>query len=179
MRTNKNIKTKHGLIILTIFILIFGIIIYLVTNTNKGYAPETNTIINIKEGIKNFKSKTLRFNIAIPNRYTVTEGQTYVDLLLNGVAAFNIVRNGTNFESLSAYLKDSDDKKKVVMVTEEKTSTINEYESVSRIETNTGSGLKQKLYYIYADNWAYILSTSSEDLFDDLDQIAQSFKYTP
>ena len=173
------IKTNHGLIIIIVFIFLFGLVIYLLGNTNKTYVLQTTTGITSKSDTENFQSKDLRFTITIPSLYTVREGQTYVEVLLNGVITFDIVRNGTNFESLDTYLKDSDIKKKLTTVTDEKTLTINGHRSASRIETNAGSKIKQKLYYIYVDNWVYILSTSSESLFPDLDQIAQSFRYTP
>jgi len=176
---NTKIKTNHGLIIIIVFIFLFGIVIYLATNTNKTYEPQTSTGIASRSDAGNFKSKDLKFTITIPSLYTVKEGQTYVEVLLNGVIAFDIVRNGTNFESLDTYLKDFDIKKQLTIVTDEKTLTINGHQSVSRIETNTGSKIKQKLYYIYVDNWVYSVSTSSPSLFPDLDQIAQSFRYTP
>lgn len=124
-----------------------------------------------------YKSKTLKFSLLIPNKSDVVEGQTYVDITINGFL-LDIVRNGTNFKSLKEYVKDFDTKKRI-SVSEEKSSTINGYQSISRIEENIATSKKQKIYYVHVDNWVYSLSTSSEELFDDLDQIAQSFKYTP
>src|SRR3989338_6411931 len=56
---------------------------------------------------------------------------------------------------------------------------INGLNSLSRIIKFSEEGIIQKSYYIYVNNSVYILSTKSESLYLALDQIAQSFRYTP
>jgi len=36
---------------------------------------------------------------------------------------------------------------------------------------------EEKVYYIYVDNWIFTFSTSTPELYNDLDQTAQSFRY--
>jgi len=177
MKTNKNLiilALVVAMVILAVFILSFK------SNKTSITPPvlQSNTTVGSREKTKTYESKKLNFRMEVPRESDIEEKQTYVDIMIRGML-IDIVRNGTNFGSLRAYLRDSDAKKKVVIVADEKALMISGYEVVRRTETNTGSGTKQNLYYIYIDNWVYILSTSSESLFPALDQIAQSFRYTP
>jgi len=133
------------------------------------------TVFN--QNLKTFKSSTMDFTVQIPNYYQATEKLTYVDLKSdNGLV--DVVRNRTNFNSLDEYLKDTDSRKKLSIFSRENLE-INGYNAESRIEQNKDSGVKQKVYYIFVDGSVYIISTKIESLYSDLDQIAQSFKYTP
>lgn len=127
--------------------------------------------------VKTYQSKNMKFSINLSTSTSVKEGLTYVDITFKK-GLIDIVRNGTNFSSLSEYLKDSD-AKKGVQVSEEDKLMINGYQADTRVETNPSTNKMQKTYYIYVENWAYTLSTSSPSLYGDLDQIAQSFRYTP
>ncbi len=125
---------------------------------------------------KTFDSKTMKFTIQIPSKYTIQDNSLSVDLVLDNLK-INITRNGTNFSNLSDYIKDFNSKRRFDLKVSKKES-INGYDSLSRLiilPDNTN----QKSYYIYVDHWVYSLSTSSEALYSDLDQIAKSFKYNP
>lgn len=127
---------------------------------------------------KTFQSKNLKFSIQISSSWSIEEGIAFINLA-SSEGKINVSRIATNFNHLSGYLKDFDSKRSIE-VTKEKTLNIDGYNSIERIETfKTGPIIKQKVYFIYADGWIYSVSTSFEALFDDLDQIAQSFQYTP
>lgn len=125
-----------------------------------------------------FHSNTLKFSVEVLPEYQVEEKNTYIDLK-SGNLKINISRNGTNFEKISDYLESFDKKRMIVISSEEKVKILS-YDSVKRIEVfKAGPITEQKVYFIYVDNWVYAISTSSEELYSDLDQIAQSFRYTP
>ena len=134
--------------------------------------------VNSQADVKTFQSEMLDFNVNIPQRTIVNEQLTFVDLSLDE-SKINISRNGTNFDNLEDYLKDFDSKRELV-VTSSKSTEINEYKGVKRIEEfDVGPVQEQAIIYYYLDGWIYTLTTASKDLYDELDQIARSFRYTP
>ena len=173
---NTKIKTNHGLIIIIVFIFLFGIVIYLLGNTNKTYVPQTSTVINTRD-VKTYSSKSMKFSIDVPDRFHVSDAVDKLTLLDNN-KEINIIRNGTDYENISDYIANFDARRNLI-ASETKTISIGGNEAVSRMVEFLDQNVKQKSYYIYVDNWVYILSTSSESLFPVLDQIAQSFRYTP
>lgn len=170
----KKRENKFLSFIVVVILIIFVGAIYMVIKSGSLYQ---NIYNNQSTSSQVYKSKNLKFNMLIPDKSDVLEAQTYVDITINGML-LDVVRNGTNFRSLREYVKDFDTKKRIV-IAEENFSTISDYQAISRIEKNKETGKRQKIYYIYAENWVYSLSTTSEGLFGDLDKIAQSFKYTP
>lgn len=174
-----SVQKGNILIILGVVIaLLAGFIIYNNKSNSKYQPPSTSqqTATNNAEQTRTYQSKNLKFTITIPTNTQIQEKNTYLDVVING-SVIDVVRNGTNADSLNIYLKDYDTKKNV-QISDNNNLTINGYEANSRIETNIGSGIKQKIYYIYTDNWVYAISTNSESLYNDLDQIAKSFRYT-
>lgn len=139
--------------------------------TSRQIAPTTQTE-------KTFESKFLQFSITVPEKFTVKEELTYVDLLVSQDEKINVSRIGTNFFNLESYLKDFDSKRNA-RVTTESGQTINELKTVIRVEDFTGGPTEQqKIYYFFANNdRVYSLSTVSKKLYSDLDKIAHSFRY--
>ncbi|OGE38420.1 hypothetical protein A3F00_04005 [Candidatus Daviesbacteria bacterium RIFCSPHIGHO2_12_FULL_37_11] len=135
------------------------------------------TSTNSAAQTQTYQSISLKFSISIPTSYTSQEGNTYTDIMRDS-SVIQIIRNGTNTQSLSEYLSDPTYKKNTT-ISNPNQFEIGDYQAVSRLETQNTSGSKQKVVYIYIDGWVYSLSTSSESLYDDLDQIVKSFKYTP
>lgn len=121
--------------------------------------------------LKTFQSKTMKFSIDLPDEFlaeeklgsvtiSTPEGEIYID------------KNGTNFDSLEPYLKDLSLKNRFSLV-DRKNLAINELSSIS------GTTGEEKTYFIYKNNMVYTLNVKIKGLHDDLDQIAQSFRYTP
>ena len=165
------IKTNHGLIIIIVSIFLFGLVIYLLGNTNKGYAPERNTAINSGDQTTTYKSKDLKFTVNIPSKFQIEERFTTV-LLQYHDELIQITRSGTNYSSLDAHLDNLGKLNDFTFSTKEN-FTINNYSAVKGVIEG------EIHYFIYVDNWVYSISTPSESLFSALDQIAQSFRYTP
>ena len=129
---------------------------------------------------KTFKSSNVMdFTVQIPNYYQAMEKLTYVDFSKDNLR-INVSKNNSNYSNLVDYLKWFDGTRKGLQVNNEKNIEIGGYEGILRIE-NFSLGLvnQQKIYYLLVNGVIYTLSTSSPLLYPDLDQIAQSFRYTP
>ncbi|MDP2632622.1 MAG: hypothetical protein Q8P25_02780 [Candidatus Curtissbacteria bacterium] len=137
------------------------------------YTPplEQTSSSSPKADLKTVQSSTIKFSVKIPVYYNVEEkigsmiisssnGEIYID------------KNGTNFDDLESYVKDLSQKNKFNLV-DKKNLVINGLPSIS------GKVGEEKNYFIYKTNTVYTLSAKSEKLHSTLDQIAQSFRYTP
>lgn len=177
---NKEKGEISVLLVGAIIALILGSLFYFSLNSKEkaidNYQPSPSPVINSEE-TKTYHSKNLKFLITIPSSSDIKEGQTYTDVTIDK-KLIEIMRNGTNFDSLESYLENFDNQSSLNTSNPE-SFTINNYEALNRLETNSKSDEKVNIYYIFVENWVYILSTSSESLYGDLDQIAKSFQYIP
>lgn len=172
----KKIKNNEKIIIAlaVALILLLGLVLY------SQSSPSTSTPqqINPSNEAKLYTSKNLKFSLQIPTLWRVTEDQTFTDLTSQD-GKINVSRIATNFDNVNAYLADFDSKRTIKIASEEK-MLINGYDSIKREERFIGGTIaEQKVYYIYIRGWIYSLSTSSKELYSDLDQIARSFRYIP
>ena len=178
-KKNKSGFNKTPAIIAVIVIFIFSAVLLLSRSFSDIYSMDkSEKMSDPKLGkVKNYHSDTLDFSISFPYNFEIEDKLTAV-YLRNELGNIDIVRNGTNYKSLSEYLENFDSKRK--LTTEERIDmSINGEEAISRIILPSEQNVKQKSYYIYINNAVYIISTTSEALYDDLDRIAQSFRYTP
>lgn len=153
------------ILIIIVAILAIGAVIYYKSNSSQ---PEST---KSAEQAKTIQSKNLKFSVEIPSDFEKQEKFTTVILNNNG-NEIKISRVATNFENLENYLADLSNKNKFNLSNKENLS-IND--SVA-IRGNTND---EKIYFIYRDGWVFSISTDSNSLFDDLDQIAHSFHYIP
>lgn len=166
----KKSELRKILLISTIFLAILIVLIILVN----PYLIGLNNNFN-NQNIYNFKN--LQLSLIRPVNWEISENRSYADLI-DGDDKINVSRNGTNFSNINDYLNDFDSKRTIEVELEQEL-TNNGYAMVKRVEKfNGGPVNEQKVYYIYVSNWVYALSTSSESLYDELDQITRSFKYT-
>lgn len=158
------------LIILTIIVVFLaGLAFY---NQSKPKSnPTQPTSTNTLAETKTFQSKNLKFSITVPSIFQVEEKFTTV-LISKGDNQIMINRNGTNFDKIEDYIKDLGIKNHFVILN--KTSS-----QINGLEAISGKIEETKIYFLYKNNAVYSFSTNSEALYNDLDQIAQSFKYTP
>jgi len=177
MKINKTLR--KNLIILIVAALAVGVILFLKGDkTSLPSQSRPNATIDTRERTKIFQSKLLKLNIAVPTAFNVKDEGIRL-LISNPDGMIILSRNGTQFNLLDDYIKDFDIKHKT-QVLNEKMLTINSHPSFSRIIKYPGSTpVGDKIYFIYVGDAVYHISTSSPTLFDDLDQIAQSFRYTP
>lgn len=144
-----------------------------VSYPTKSPSPEST---KSAEQTKTFQSKNLKFSINMPISYKTEEKLGKV-IIATSKGEIYVDRNGTNFTNLKEYLSDLDAHNKN-QILQDSPEMIDNYEASNRL-LKYSSGEIQKLYTIYIDNWIYNIYTNSEALYNDLDQIARSFKYTP
>jgi len=172
MKKSTKIKTKHGLIIIIVFVFLFGLVIYVVTNTNKTYVPQTSTAINTRD-VKIYSSKSMKFSIDVPEKFQIDEKFSRVTLASDEGNIY-IEKSNTDFDNIDDYVNSLDTKNNSTTL-DKKSLTINK-----NLSAISGMVSNQKYYFIYTDDWTiFTLFADSPSLFPDLDQIAQSFKYTP
>ncbi len=174
MRNNNNIKTKHGLIIIIAFIFLFTTVVYLLANTNenKTYEPQTSSTVNTEEKTKIFRSSSvMKFSITLPASYNIEEKFAKVTISAP-IGDIYINQIGTNYDNFEEFLQWVKEENKLSLI-EEKKLTINNLPAMLWQKTD------ERLYIIYHENTIYTISTKSKSLYTSLDQIAQSFRYTP
>ncbi len=142
-------------------------------NQNSTTISDLSPTIILPNNSKSYHSKLLGITIDVPDRFsiedelgtiTLKEVNTKDKIIISGI--------GTNSDSLDGYLIDITNYNRLE-VTNKQNPTINGLPAIKAI-------INGKSYFlIYKNNWVATLMTSSTDLFDDLDQIAQSFHYTP
>lgn len=173
----KPIKGKDkNLIIAAIFafLVLIGVLVYF-----KSGLTLTNFLIgeNQSSQTKIFQSSdVMKFSITVPVGYDVSEYLGSATVNAGDKGKILIGRSGTNFNNLNDYLDDLNIKNKVEIV-DKRPLLINGSEA-SRQEMINDNEKNRITYFIYINNWVYSISTSSESLFGDLDQIAKSFRYT-
>ena len=122
--------------------------------------------------LKTFQSSSvMKFSITLPNNFLVEErfGSVRIETPTGEIL---IGQNGTNFNDLIGYIENSQNNFKSRIVNREDL-IINGLESIKGIIED------ESVYLIYADYRVYSISTRTQPLYDDLDQIAQSFRYVP
>lgn len=120
-------------------------------------------------------SDVLGFEIEVPITYTIRDRGFDVTLSKDG-DEINIHRSGTDFDNLDDYLSNLDSYKKNKPKSENKVEIDGLNSARRMIEIQDSSDLLS--YKIYINGLVYDISTTSPNLYSDLDQIAQSFRYT-
>lgn len=174
-KIQKNNSLTFLLIVLTGLLAILLVAVYL-NMLSSNFYNQSQTTSNSNE-TKIYRSRDLKFSIKVPTSFNIKSSNTGVDLVgIDG--SIEIVRNSTNSNNLSDYIEIFDARRNIIG-SEVKKTVIDGSETMFRIAELPEESVKKKSYYIYVDYSVYILSTSSDALFDDLDEIAQSFRYTP
>ena len=162
------------IIVITMIILSFsGYVIYK-TNYQKKYKvpPKTNSIdTQVGSTQRNLDFSTLNFTITAPPSFQVDERITGV-LLVNDEGKITVSKSGTDYETLDDYWQFYLDSNNLQDIGEKKLK-------IDKLDVVSAKVYETKIYIIFKEGIVYTLSTESEFLFDDLDQIAQSFRYTP
>ena len=167
--------------------LIYLLLVLVLTSTaayilklKKEQTPATTKFYvtpSLEKGSKKYTSEQLDFQVNVPEGFVINSKMTYVDFK-SGDGLVDIVRNGKNYNSVEEYLMDLD-KRRNFQVIKEKLIELNGMDASDRLERNLNNAKEQRAFYIYTDGWIYVISTDNSSLYDDLDQIAQSFQYTP
>lgn len=143
-------------------------------NTNYIYQVSTETA----QEKSIYKSIGMKITVNYPKKFQLDDQSVQLILSDNGKHII-ISREGTQFTSLNDYLNNVEEKNNVTSISREELK-IDNYIAIkrfSKIDTNDNNSTKS--YHVLIESRIYSLSTISPELYSDLDQIAQSFKYTP
>ncbi len=177
-------KEKGSVLVFILIVgaLIVGIFIYSwISSSNKSSSslPHASFNPSIAQSpragklTKSFQSKDLKFVINYDGNLTI-EDKGITTNFISEKGAIKISRSGTDFTDIESHLSNFDKLRAVTSIKSQQL-TINGFSSLKRRE-NTPDG-QREAYYIMVDAFIYTFSTSSPDLYNDLDQIAKSFKY--
>lgn len=163
-------KVKSPVLLLAgVLLLILSVVIGFMNgpklNLQKDSILQT---VNTKE----FKSSgVMDFTIRIPHDYQIIE--KFGSVTISGPSGeILLAQNGTNYTNLADYIDDSRNNLKSKLYNRKNLT-------IERLEATSGFIEQEKFIFIYAEYNVYILSAKNADLYDDLDQIAQTFQYTP
>ena len=125
-----------------------------------------------KQGYQEFISKNMHFSVKVPIRYQIEE-RTTSTVFSDEKGKILVGRTGTNYSTIEQYLDNLSLKNN--FKTDGKESIV--INSLPTVVLNIDN---RRDYFIYGTEWTvYTLSTDSEELYGDLDQVAQSFRYEP
>lgn len=159
-------------------LLLFYKLIPIIYGPTPQYNPsQSNKDSSPSASLKTYTSKNLKFNVDIPSELAVN--QKFTDIII-GSNSENIIisRVSTNYNNAQDYLEDLSQKNKYLVKNKEEIS-IDKIKGIKTTLENTIDSSEQKVIILYVDNLIYSLSTSTPSLYPILDQIAQSFRYTP
>src|SRR3989344_888421 len=178
----KQIKNNSNLIKVVI-ISVIGIIIVIIFPTIKPQINPSNenVTLSLPSELKKYHSNILDITINIPNDFSAKEIYGNREILLEKDSdVIKIHRIGTNkkYKNTDEFLDDifgSDSTPKNI---EKKYITIDGFDVVKvDVKYTTSPNLDDRTYYFFINNGFYTISTTSQALYSDLDQIAQSFRY--
>lgn len=131
---------------------------------------------DLLEAYEDYMSEALRIKFKIPKNAQVEEKSTILLISLNS-GEISITRNGTNYENPKDYYDDLKEKNKLSPLSYHEGSKDN-YNYVVTTDEATKDSVK-KTYYIYKDDKVFAISANDKTLYPVLDQLVQSFEYTP
>lgn len=100
--------------------------------------------------------------------------------IVRSEGTIQIGKIGTNFDTLNGYINDLMEKNDLLSEGREELFINGSPVIRTVIKFPVSKAKDQKTYFVYPIEWTvYTLSTDSEALYDDLDQIARSFRYIP
>jgi len=167
--SNKNLWI---VVLVVVALLLFGAIFMQNNSSHKPIQKADMAQSSSEDRLKKYYSKDLKITFDYPGEFQIET--KYTDIVLkNEEGEILVSRSGTNVNTLNDYL-DNLSKLNNLTVSDRKELTINGYSSVQGMVDN------KKYYFIYPANSTVVsISSDSQAHFDDLDQIARSFRYTP
>ncbi|MBP9716866.1 MAG: hypothetical protein KBD51_02880 [Candidatus Levybacteria bacterium] len=160
-------------------ILVSIIVALLLVGATAYFKPEIlNGLLNQSQSqsTKAFESKYLKFTVDLPGNFKALDESSMI-VISSEWGEIYIARNGTQFNNLREYLDEFD--RNTSLNFSEDLVMIDNYEAVLRKLTNSDiENGQENIYFIFVENSVFKISTTEEALFDELDLIAKSFKYT-
>jgi len=161
-------KNHHKVFLIAVVILFIGMYVIIFRNNKFN-----SNITNNKNFLREYNSTFMGIYIKFPEYYKIKDINSIITLT-KGQNNISITLNNSNYENLQEYLAFYDETRQISKIIE-LIPNKSKYDSVGRI-FKIGT-TEQKSYFFYKNYQVIILSTSSPDLYDDLDQIAASFEY--
>lgn len=159
-------------------IILLSIVVVIITSgflvLKKNNLGNQSIIVDNDESDKESKeyvSEVLHFRVEYDKKFSVNENLGSITFS-NSEGEVLVNRNGTNFDNLDSYLKENQNHLSEILSSKEEMS-VNGLDAVSGVIGN------ERIYFIYVSSAVYTFSTDSENLYEDLDQIAKSFEYIP
>lgn len=168
------IHKKHHYNIVVIVLL--SIILLFVLLMFTFYRAEMQNNSNLSENTREHISPTMNFSISYPAFFELNDNGIEVSLK-NEEGEIEIVRNGTTDMKPESILSNFDGMRNPISVISSQNNSLSGYTGILRQEEYPNLGVSKKTQYIFLPGTMFVLSTSSENLYDELDQVAQSFRY--
>ena len=126
-----------------------------------------------------YESSNLNSSIQIPSSFEVKEQVNRV-ILTREKKQIIVEKIYTNFDNIDGYLSDISEKNGLLIL-DKKTDSVNNLGRVKVKVRYPSDPSKAEVWYLFypLKGTIYTISTDSEALYDELDQIAQSFRYIP
>ncbi len=173
-KTNKNIWVIALIGIIAILFLIITKKQFQTTQNPNYNNPIATTYLSPTINTANPKtyySEVMKITFNVPAGYKIEELGNFITVK-NSYGEIIISRIGTNANSLKGYLIDIANYNRLKL-TNKQNLKINNLD-VIKVDIN---GKRNYLFYI--NNRVFSFETKSPSLYSDLDQIAQSFRFTP
>ena len=157
------------MIVFVVLLVLGGFVVFI--KTQKSIKPQTS--LSSGQQMKTFKSSSVMdFTIEVPSEFEVKE-QFGLVIISTPDGEINISKNGTNFDNLTDHIEELE---KLNRFSFQKLDDL----IVNNLPAQKGNLNGEKVYFFYSNaHNVYSISTSSESLYNDLDRIAQTFRYTP
>lgn len=164
---NKNKKNNKIILFIIISLVIFFGFILLI----KAFYSTTKT----------YYSDTLNISFNYPQDYQLEEKFAQIYLTESGkLIMINRITTNKIYNNLDEFVKDKENLITGANIFERKKFVIDGYEAVSVLFIYPNDQSKNnKAYYIFANGAFYHFYTTSPELYNDLDRIAESFRYKP
>lgn len=174
MTKKKSLKSFKTITLIAIFATIAYLSWVFTTNSSQQTTSiNTSDSKEEKQEVYTPDYPNWELNLALPINTKVQEEKAHsITLSSDNQGTIMILQNATNHTNLISHLSDP---RNDILSRQDSIEqiTINDFEAV------IGQEQDKKNYFIYANNVVYSFSTSHEDLYDELDQIANSFQYIP
>lgn len=170
---------KHNLHLIALFV-VCGIFVALTLAVIKGsYVARQNNPTKVINSV--FTSSVNQFSIDLGKVSYEKINEDYNEVsIVRSEGIIQIGKIGTNFNTLNDYISDLIDKNDLLSEVQEELFINGSPAIRTVIKFPVSKAKDQKMYFIYpTERTVYTLSTDSEVLYDDLDQIARSFRYIP
>ncbi len=175
---NSNYKRYLLIGVLTIaFVLV--VLSLLSKQESQQYSGTLTKKISPAPNVKTYHSDFLKTNITIPEDFTVKEEFGQVTLERdNKNIMFHRIGTNKKYGNIVEFLEDDFNSDNIPKNVKKSNLVIDGQKAMEVItEYPTSPQFSNKAYYIHIDDGFHHLYTTSPELYQDLDQIARSFRY--